>query len=1016
MQHSYEDLSLSLHTGFIDKAIISQDQYQPNLLLNDKSRGKKVLSAILKELKHCNRFWFSVAFLTKSGMATLMNTLKVLEDEGIKGKVLVSQYLNFTHPEALKTLLKFNNIETRISITDAFHSKGYLFKRDDHYNLIVGSSNLTANALCSNKELNLKISATPQSKIIRDVIQEFQDNFDSAEVVSCEYISKYEDIYLSIQDRLSKNKLQLEDLSKKQSQIDNKGVKSLSETSRVDDDSTPIDLLTHQSSERSRCRQNTPEFLPNKMQVEALANLKSLREKSEDKALLISATGTGKTHLSAFDAKQFGAQKVLFVVHRANIAKAALVTFRDVFGSEKSMGLYSGGNRSTHTDFIFCTIQTISKDQHMNRFSSDQFDYIIIDETHRAGADTYQKIIEYFTPKFLLGMTATPERTDGFNIFKVFEHNIAYEIRLHNAMEENMLSSFHYYGVTDISVNGEVLAENSDFNILVSDERVSKIIEKAEFYGCDNGIVRGLIFCSQVQECLSLSASFNNNGYKTIPLSGQDNEEAREAAIQKLESDNPDEKIDYIFTVDIFNEGIDIPKVNQIIMLRPTQSAIIFVQQLGRGLRKAYNKDFLTVIDFIGNYQNNFLVPIALYGDTSYNKDTLRKCMASGSTLLPGASTINFDQISHKRIFDAIDSANMSLKKDLVRDYSLLKYKIGYPPMMLDFLDHGSRDPKLFVDYSKSYFNFVNSLDGQTENVLNPLNIELLQFFAIDINNGKRIEECLVLMDILSHGFCNVQKLKSKIKNIYGYLSSPETLISTINNLNFKFIRKNQEGTLVSVCEKYKLKIVIKNGESIFPDSTLKDALEDPVFKRFLIDNVEYSIRTFTKMYNDQKFYQGFVLYQKYSRKDVFRILNWSQNPVAQNVGGYCVSKDKSNCPLFINYHKEEGISETTKYEDRFINNSEFIMMSKSRRTLKSQDVQDIKNYRNGLRLPLFIKKSNDEGVEFYYMGEVVPIDNRFEQTSMPTANNKEVSVVKINFRLNHSVEDSMYYYITHNN
>ena len=433
------------------------------------------------------------------------------------------------------------------------------------------------------------------------------------------------------------------------------------------------------------------------MQSEALQKLEEIRSEQKDKALIISATGTGKTYLSAFDVQAFNPKRMLFVVHRLNIAKTALDTFRKVFKNTKSLGLYSGKNRDLEADFIFSTVQTISREDHLSKFKKDHFDYIIIDESHRSGADSYLRLIEYFKPKFLLGMTATPERTDGNDIFSLFDHNIAYEIRLNKAMEEGMLSQFHYFGITDLKVNNELLDNTKDFNLLNTDERVNKIIEKAQLYGCDNGIIRGLVFCSRNIEAQLLSEKFNENGFKTISLSGGNSELERAEAIKLLESDNINEKIDYIFTVDIFNEGIDIPKINQILMIRPTESAIVFVQQLGRGLRKANGKDYLTIVDFIGNHKNNYLIPVALYGDTSYNKDTIRKLISEGSKMLPGSSTINFDEITKENIFKSIDSANMKILSDLKKDYSLLKYRLGRVPMMMDFLKHESRDPFLFI-------------------------------------------------------------------------------------------------------------------------------------------------------------------------------------------------------------------------------------------------------------------------------------------------------------------------------
>ncbi|NBP75571.1 MAG: DEAD/DEAH box helicase, partial [Crocinitomicaceae bacterium] len=324
---------------------------------------------------------------------------------------------------------------------------------------------------------------------------------------------------------------------------------------------------------------------PNLMQKEALANLEHLRAIGKIKALLISATGTGKTYLSAFDVQKVKPKKFLFIVHRLTIAEEAMKTFENLLGADIKMGIYSGMRKELDSDYLFSTIQTISKQEHLNNFEPSHFEYIVIDESHRAAADSYQRIMNHFSPKFLLGMTATPERTDGDDIFKMFDNNIAYEIRLHRALSEEMLSPFHYYGVTDLTINDQEVDELTDFNHLTAKERVERIIETAKIYGCDNGNVRGLIFSSNNEISIKLSNEFNERGFQTVALTGDSSEAERQRAIRLLESDNYSEKLDYIFTVDIFNEGIDIPSVNQIIMLRPTQSAIIFVQQLGRGLR-----------------------------------------------------------------------------------------------------------------------------------------------------------------------------------------------------------------------------------------------------------------------------------------------------------------------------------------------------------------------------------------------------------------------------------------------
>ncbi len=964
-------LSNSIQTGFVDQLIQSNKAYRPELLTNNREQGKKVLSTILRELEQCDEFWFSVAFVTTGGIATLMNTLIELEKKNIKGKILASQYLNFTQPEALRRIKQFKNIELRIATEGAFHSKGYLFRKGNVFDLIIGSSNLTQTALSSNKEWNLKISATENSELIGVAVEEFRQEFDAAQIVTEKYLIEY--------DLLWRARSQFEREIKEKRQ-------------------TFEDLKVS----------------PNQMQIDALKNLEHLRAIGKTKALLISATGTGKTYLSAFDVQKFKPKKFLFIVHRLTIAQEAMKTFKSLLGHEIKMGIYSGNRQELEADYIFSTIQTISKQEHLNNFDQSHFDYIVIDETHRAAADSYQRIMNHFTPDFLLGMTATPERTDGGDIFKMFDHNIAYEIRLHRALEENMLSPFHYYGVTDLTINDQEVDELTDFNHLTAKERVDRIIETTKQYGCDDGNVRGLIFCSKNEISIELSKEFNERGFQTSALTGESSEAERQRAIHLLESDVKSEKLDYIFTVDIFNEGIDIPSVNQIIMLRPTQSAIIFVQQLGRGLRKTGKKDYLTVIDFIGNYNNNYLVPIALYGDKTYNKDTLRKLIASGSNLIPGCSTINFDEISKKKIFDSIDSANMQMKRDLTKDYNILKYKLGRIPMMIDFLEHGSRDPQLYVKSFKSYFNFVSEQEDVFKWRINEKHKKLLELFSNEINNAKRIEETLLLKELIENGTVDLAVFKNIVKEKYGYDVSDATLDSCVLNLNFEFVTENKEKKLKSAREIYGLNIVQKETGRLIIVNDFQTLLKQDDFKVFLLDSIGYALKTYDTKYNPAKFVSGFELYQKYTRKDVFRILNWNQNPLAQNVGGYMIASDKSNCPIFVNYKKEANISSTTKYEDKFVSAFTFQWMSKNKRRLTSPDVIAIRNsIQNNTRLPLFIKKSNDEGLEFYFMGDVAPIDASFEETTMKDDKGKEVSVVKIDFKMKTTVEDSIYEYLT---
>ncbi|MGL6247583.1 MAG: DEAD/DEAH box helicase, partial [Culicoidibacterales bacterium] len=343
------------------------------------------------------------------------------------------------------------------------------------------------------------------------------------------------------------------------------------------------------------------ELKPNTMQIQALRAIDRLYDAGEKRGLLVSATGTGKTYLSAFHVKRKNPQRFLFLVHRETIARAAQASFANVLGSDVALGLYTGTQKD-EADYLFATIQTMSMPEHLAKFASNYFDYIVIDETHRAGAKSYQAIMNHFQPRFLLGMTATPERTDGFDIFSQFDHNLAYEIRLQEALAQEMLCPFHYYAISELELDGEVIDEKSEFNRLVQTERIDHVYKQMKFYGCDDGNVRGLIFCSRNEEAEFFAKALNSYGLRTLALSGATPEIQRREAIQRLELPETDsQKLDYLLTVDIFNEGIDIPAVNQVVMLRPTQSAIIFVQQLGRGLRKTEGKEYLTVVDFIGN-------------------------------------------------------------------------------------------------------------------------------------------------------------------------------------------------------------------------------------------------------------------------------------------------------------------------------------------------------------------------------------------------------------------------------
>lgn len=927
------------------------------LVVNKPKLEKKVLTTIKRRLRDCKGYDISVAFITTSGVACIIEQLKNHEEIGFSGRILTSTYLNFTQPEALRRLLQFDHLELRIETKKAFHSKGYLFEYEDGvHDLVLGSSNLTQTALTTNIELNVNLqSLNEDDELIIGYKSDFEEQWNNATVVNEEFIHSYEEVY-------------------------NKSKKTL-QAFHVEEEAMEYGLSS------------TQVFQPNTMQADALEALEKLRNEGSEKGLVISATGTGKTFLSAFDVQRVDPKRLLFIVHRRTIAQKSFESYRTIM-PEKTMALYSGAGREDSADYLFATIQSIAND--LEKFKPDSFDYIVIDETHRAEATTYQKVMSYFKPLFMLGMTATPERTDGIHVFSLFDHNIAYEIRLHQALKENMLVPFHYYGVSDLTIDGEPINDNTEFNKLCSLERIKHILHFANFYGACDKIIRGLVFVSGVNEALEMARQFNEAAIPTIALTGKDSHEVRQRAIDRLEKG----EIRYIISVDIFNEGVDIPSVNQVLMIRPTQSAIIYVQQLGRGLRKTENKQYLTVVDFIANYKNSFLVPVALYGDTSFKKDNLRKLLVGESQGLPGACTIDFDQVAQQQIFDSINNSNMRKFTDLKLDYKLLKNVLGRIPMMMDFYSYGKRDPYHFVEYSGSYFKFVQRVDKEANIQLSDYNSELLGYLQKFVNDTKRGLESEILVSLIRNGIYNFHE------------SDRREVLNAIHVINLNFDFKRHQKSDMRIAEKLDIQLMVVDGTAVVPTEAFGLILKVEVFSEFLLDSSVYSKSVYQDKLAKGEFCGGFILHEKYSRRDVLRLLNWDMNRNSAILGGYRLSPDEKNCPLWITYHKYE-FEESINYADEFLSPSRFQWMSRSKRTTRSKELQPIINApESGVRLPFFLKKSDNEGIDYYYLGDVLPVKEAIEDTTMSDGKGGKLNVVKFEFEFEHRVPDELYNYL----
>lgn len=754
---------------------------------------------------------------------------------------------------------------------------------------------------------------------------------------------------------------------------------------------------------------------PNSMQVKFIESVMDLYESGENRALLISSTGTGKTYASAFAlremlqkrAKETGRNvRALFLVHREQIAKQALRSYKNVFGERYSFGLLSGNSKNYKSDILFSTMQMMAREDIMKKFNANDFDIIIIDEVHRAGADSYQRIMNYFTPRFWIGMTASPDRTDGYDIYGLFNHNIAYEIRLQQAMEEKLLCPFHYFGITDLEVDGHVIDDDDLKNVqnfakLVCDDRVQYIMQQIEYYGYSGDRVRGLMFCSSKEEAKTLSVKFNMRGLRTIVLTGDSSQNEREDAILRLEQNEQENALDYILTVDIFNEGVDVPAVNQVIMLRPTESPIVFIQQLGRGLRKYAGKEYVVILDFIGNYMNNFMIPIALSGDRTYNKDTIRKYVREGSRVIPGESTIHFDEISKKRIFESIDSSKTT-KSFLKEKYFALKYKLGRVPNILDFYEYGEIDPMLFIQYSRSYDQFVKTVDKDFNIMFGDREEAILEFIS-SLVNGKRVHELLMLKCILNNEKMSPDTYRELLEE-KGEIYREADYVSALNVLGKVFVNAPSEKKRYSNIEFISMDYA-KNG-MLRRASAFYSLFSNNAFVNEVESLVKYGLKRYEDLFKNHD-EDNLVLYEKYSRKDVCRILNWEHDD-SSTVYGYRIKHN--TCPIFVTYEKKDDIANSTKYEDQFINNQLFSWMTRSKVSLESPESQKIINYSKiGLKIYLFIKKSDGEGTDFYYMGKVSPID--YMQTEIENDNGQKLPIMNFKMKLEHSVREDIYEY-----
>ena len=937
--------------GFLDRQAISPRVHHPRLIANE---GRDtMLRAILHELRRSESFVFSVAFVTPGAVAALRQALL---DFGGHGTIITSTYLQFNSPAAFEELLNLPRVDVRLldNASEGFHAKGYLFRQRHSATAIIGSSNLTESALQRNHEWNLRFSALADGDIVHQLDSAVARQVQRSVPLDQQWVQQYRATWTR---------------------------------------------PAHTEGQRPGPGPNHTPIRPNTMQLEALGEIDLIRSRGERSAVVISATGTGKTILAALDVRAVSPRRMLFVVHREQILDRAMEEFRRVLGQPQHMfGKIAGGRRELDRRYVFATIQSLSRPGLLSSIRPDAFDYVLIDEVHKAGAATYRRLLQHLKPEFLLGMTATPERTDGENIFELFDHNVAYEIRLQKALEADMLAPFHYYGVTDyVTADGQTIDDLAALERLVAPERVQHLLSAIDRYGQRGVPVRGLIFCSRRDEAHRLSALLNQRDLRghrlrTRALTGEDPVASREEAVTALENG----ELDYLLTVDIFNEGIDVPSVNQVVMLRQTQSSIVFTQQLGRGLRKCPGKDYLVVIDFIGNYANNYLIPIALFGDNSLNKDSVRQRMieAQEAGSIAGLSSVNFDEIARARVFSSLAATKLDSMASLKAAYLEMSNRVGGVPRLLDFARFETVDPVVLACHEKNYWAFlqkVAKLPGPP-----PHAGRLLNLLTQEVMNGKRPHELVLLKALLSTQHLTLDKAAAALRE-RGCAGDRAALESAVRVLNLDFFPTKDTAAYLPVTE--------STAEGLRLSEVFRSAWHHPDFRSHVQDIIETGTYLARHRHDWQ---EPLVIGNRYSRKDVCRLLNWTSNQQS-TIYGYKVDKKSGTCPIFVTYHKHADVEATVAYGDEFVDEKTLLWFTRSRRTLASPEVRTIVD--NATALHLFVKLDDAEGTDFFYLGPVTA--GEAKQERMPDGKGSEVPVVTIRLALTTPVERGLYDYLT---
>jgi superfamily II DNA or RNA helicase/HKD family nuclease len=637
---------------------------------------------LIEKIKAASSICILTSFVMKSGVDYLKDALKIAAERGADIKICTGDYLYITQPDALKELLNIDDrIQTRLWVSNgvSFHPKAYLFQTENQECLFIGSSNLSKSALTQGVEWNLSIS--DEKEVFEKALGEFLNTFLSGQTIplNTETIKDYHEKYIYYHERHPNLAHEWSEMEELELMLPSK-----------EDTAVSSEIIFEPPVQYG-------EIKPRFAQLEALDELNKTIEEEYNKALVVMATGLGKTYLAGFFAQKY--QRVLFVAHREEILHQAQESFRRIM-PDRTTGIYNGKQKEAEVDSVFASIHTLSMKAHLEKFRRDEFDLIIIDEFHHAAANMYQRALDYFQPKFLLGITATPDRNDNKDVYAICDGNVAFRLDFLDAIERKWLSPFKYFGVYDDTDYSQItwLGTRYDEGELLQVQLRESHAEKILRAWVEKRQTRTIGFCSSIKQANFLSSFFNKQGYRTVSLHSQQVGISRKSAIEQLTNG----ELDVVFTVDLFNEGVDIPSVDTLLFVRPTESLTVFTQQIGRGLRLYPGKETCVIIDLIGNYRNSD-VKLGLFDTEPSNGKGKQRV----HPVVPEFCELNLD-LAVINLLKEMSRKTYPRSDRLFNDYHALKNELGRRPSYLELHLKGASESVQYKQEFQSYFGFLN--------------------------------------------------------------------------------------------------------------------------------------------------------------------------------------------------------------------------------------------------------------------------------------------------------------------